>query len=78
MQFTVSDEIWEQATRCQKDLSCLKGNRNDLCKVQHRVDGKVHFIKWGNSGSCPYQLSFGDAFVCLCPVRKELYNRYRV
>jgi hypothetical protein len=78
MKFSVSDEIRQRTTSCQKDFSCLKGNRNDLCTVQHCVDGKVHFIKCKNSAYCSYQLNFGDGFICLCPVRKALYNKYRV
>ena len=25
-----------------------------------------------------YRISFGYSFVCICPVRKELFNRYNI
>ncbi len=59
-------------------LFVLEGNRNDLCTVEHCVDGRVHFIRCKNQEHCSYQLNFGDGFICTYPMRKELYNRYRV
>lgn len=78
MGFHVSDETTQQTTNCQKGFSCLKGNRNDLCAVEHCVDGRIHFIMCKNQEGCSYQLTFGDDFICICPIRKEPYNRYRV
>lgn len=76
MQWSVDEEIRSQTTRCQKDFACLKGG--DLCPVDHCVDGTVHFIRCKNSAPCSYQLSFGEGAVCLCPIRKALYNRYKL
>jgi len=27
---------------------------------------------------CEYKMAFGYSFTCNCPVRKEMYNLYRV
>ena len=28
--------------------------------------------------TCHYKVSFGDGFICTCPVRNVLYDRYRI
>ena len=72
----IDEDILKSATRCKKNLFCLSGN--DICKVEYCVDGKIHFIKCMNLDPCNYRISFGYSFVCNCPVRKELFNRYKI
>ena len=76
--YTVSEETITRTQRCEKDFSCLKGQREDLCLVDSCVNGEVHFIKCLNKESCSYQGSFGSGFICYCPTRKELYNKHGV
>ncbi|MBU4076988.1 MAG: hypothetical protein KKI06_09830 [Euryarchaeota archaeon] len=74
----VHDDIIKNTDRCKKDHSCLSGLTTDLCKVEMCVGDKIHFIKCLNEHICNYRIPFGYSFVCTCPVRKELYNRYKV
>lgn len=76
--YTVSDKTIAEANKCKKDFSCLKTPHEALCLIDSCVNGKVHFIKCLNRGNCSYQGSFGLNLICHCPVRKELYNKYRV
>jgi len=75
----VSEETIEETKKCDKDFSCLEGQREDLCTVEQCVNGKVHFIEClDRSNGCPYKISFGYSFICHCPTRKELYNKHKI
>jgi hypothetical protein len=73
---TVSDESLQATTNCEKRFTCLRGKSEALCAVESCIDGKVHFIKCLNDVFCPYQHSFGNGYLCTCPTRKEIYNKY--
>jgi len=74
----ISDDILKKATRCKKNISCLRDENAEICKVELCIENKIHFIKCINSKPCSYKIPFGYSFVCICPVRKELYNRYKI
>ena len=76
--YRVSEEAIEETKECEKDFSCQKELREDLCQVDYCVGGKVHFIKCLTNLSCPYKSTFGYDFICNCPTRKELYNKHGV
>jgi len=73
----ISEDLLKKTTRCKKDFSCLSGERK-LCRVELCVDDKIHFIKCVSNEPCGYKIPFGYSFVCICPVRKELHNRYGI
>ena len=74
----ISEDILKMADKCRKNHSCLSGQLDDLCKVELNVDDKIHFVKCMTQEFCPYRISFGYSYVCLCPVRKELFDRYNI
>ena len=74
----ITEETLKMADKCRKNHSCLSGQRDDLCEVELNVENKIHFVKCLGNEPCPYRISFGYSFVCLCPVRKELFNRYNI
>ncbi len=78
MDLRINEETKKASTECRKNFSCLSGNQLTLCKVEQCVTDNLHFIKCINSELCSYQMSFGSSHVCTCPVRKELYNRYKI
>ena len=78
MDIVVSNETLRATLNCKEAFSCLKGKATDFCEVDYCVDGKVHFVKRVGHYYCYYQLSFGEAYFCSCPTRKEIYNKYRI
>lgn len=76
MDVKIDEAVVRATTHCTKGFGCLDPASQDLCQVQHCVQGKVHFVECLNVDFCNYQMSFGSGLVCNCPVRKELYNRY--
>ena len=78
MQFEICDALMAEAHACRRAHVCLRSHAKDLCRVEHCVDGKVHFVVCREHDTCAYQRSFGESVFCDCPVRKELFNKYRV
>ncbi len=74
----ISDEIIKNTTKCKKKFSCLSGERNNLCNVELNIEDKIYFVKCMNNKHCEYRIAFGYSFVCLCPVRKELFKLYNI
>jgi hypothetical protein len=77
MSFKVDDSTIKEATKCEKDFSCLYEKGKELCKVIHKVEDKVYFVECQDTESCFYRVPFGDTFFCMCPVRKAIYNKYK-
>ncbi len=77
MVFKIDEDVLKNATKCKKDFSCLSGEK-ELCRVELCVDNKIHFIKCVDNIPCSYRIPFGYSYVCICPVRKELHNQYRI
>jgi hypothetical protein len=62
---------------CSKNFDCLIKSTPVYCAVENCIGNKVHFIESNHNLSCKYKLPFGYTYICNCPVRKEIYNKYR-
>jgi len=79
MKFKISNDTIRNTTKCKGNFSCLEGNEECLCSIDDCSDGTIHFVTPGsNDLHCDYKTPFGYSFTCTCPVRKEIYNIYRV
>ncbi len=64
---------------CKNNLDCLT-NEEHFClkaKVENCINEKVYFINCNNP-CCNYKINFGKSCVCDCPVRKEIYDKYKL
>ncbi len=77
MNIKVDDNILQETTKCRKNFSCLSGEK-PICKVELCIENTIFFVKCASNESCSYKVPFGFSYVCVCPVRKELYNRYKI
>jgi hypothetical protein len=77
MDIKVDDNILQKTTKCKNNFSCLAGE-TPICNVENCIDNKIHFIKCVSNKLCNYRVPFGYSDVCTCPVRKELYNSYKI
>ena len=67
-----------KATKCDRDYACLSGRKGAVCVVEHAVgDGEIIMVKRTNKCSDRYYKPFADGGCCECPVRKEIYKRYK-
>ena len=74
----ISKDTIANTSRCTSKLSCLHTAIDCLCEVQDAVDDEVIFVKC-DDGDCGHRMSFGySSLLCTCPVRKEIYHRYRI
>ncbi len=78
MSIEINEDIKALATLCQHDFACLKSESHALCKVKDCINGKVHFIECKDQNYCVYKKSFGCEYYCSCPVRKEIFNKYKI
>ncbi len=76
--FVIPAHILNAATKCRKNLSCLRtGDTHDCCPVAKNINGLI-FVKFRGSLVCGgYDLPFGGVDICTCPVRRERYIRYK-
>lgn len=79
MGFIIPKHILNNAIKCKRNLSCLRtGNAQDCCPVAKDVNGLL-FVDLRGSLCCGgYNLPFGRAEICMCPVRKERHARYKI
>ena len=77
--FFIPKHILNNATKCKRNLACLRtGNDQDCCPVAKDINGLI-FVQFRGSLVCGgYDLPFGGADLCTCPVRRERYARYRI
>ena len=71
----IEEQIITKTTHCEKNFDCLKSDKHHCCKVKYCVNKEVHFINCANNINCSYKMIFGNSFICICPVRKEIYNK---
>jgi hypothetical protein len=79
MEMKVNKDTVSRTVRCAENFSCLEGSKECLCPVHDCSNGNVHFIHPSlKAKGCSYRLDFGYTYICSCPVRKEMYNTYRI
>ena len=78
MDIKVSDKVRKAAKKCNKGFACLKENGKPVCTVDDCINDQILFVKVPNAEYCPFKQPFGNEFICNCPVRKELYDKYRI
>ena len=74
----ISVELINNTTECRNNFDCLN-DENHFClnKVENCISNKVHFVKCSDN-ICSYRSSFGYSFICNCPIRKEIFNKYKI
>ena len=74
----VSDDVKDMVAECEKDFYCLTGELDHLCEVTGCVFESILYIKCLAGKYCNHKYSIGEDTFCSCPVRKEIYNKYRI
>ncbi|VGO22364.1 hypothetical protein [Pontiella sulfatireligans] len=78
MKLAVKTETLNAAGKCKHNHVCQTDGGLPHCAINETVNGKVFFTKDRETTGCPYQHSFGSAFMCMCPVRQEIYRKYKI
>jgi hypothetical protein len=77
-QLDISESTLNQARECPIRFRCLSDAPGTVCPVEKREDGGALFIHTNRQRECPYLEWVDGGYVCRCPVRIELYERYHM
>ena len=83
MALQVSDECRKKTTKCPSNFLCLSDKENPMCSKEKplcTVDIPLEsmlFVKY-KQNDCAYMEEYGAGYLCTCPVRFEIYNRYKM
>jgi len=73
----IKKEILDKTEHCTKNFDCLKNNNTCCCKVESCINKEFYLVKCCENDSCGYRMTFGTStYICTCPTRKEIYNKY--
>jgi hypothetical protein len=78
MVLNVSNEVRQACKECPRGQACLDDDTGYLCPVSCCVDGALYFITCKHEGPCPYKHALWERLVCDCPIRREIYHKYKV
>jgi len=77
MKLIVTDEIRQSADLCKKSFDCLY-KQEDLCKVTSTMNENVMFVHCLSGRNCAYKHYLEERVICTCPVRLELFKKYKI
>lgn len=76
MKIEISENIILK-TKCRRNSNqCLSEHSDNCCKVIDCVNGEIHFIQTLDNCFCHNMRMFGGSSYCICPVRKEIFNKF--
>ena len=77
MKIEIPEEIIQKTVKCNKNLRCLSGDDKNLCRVICYIGKDTYFVRCLDDKGCPYLEAHKKTELCNCPVRNEIYNRYK-
>jgi hypothetical protein len=87
MEFRISYESVKRTTKCPSNFFCLTNVRNPMCSKERPMCSvevpleSMIFVKDKNQynayNDCAYKVAHGAGHLCTCPVRFEIYSRYK-
>jgi hypothetical protein len=81
MDIELSHDIVKRTTKCNHGFSCLSGGPYPFCIVEEAKGTLAALTNCEGNVHCeyciPYEMSDTSSF-CICPVRIQLYRRYKI
>ncbi len=74
----IDESIIKKADKCTKEHKCLFEKDSVYCKIERCINSDILFLECKESIFCNYQLSYGNCQICRCPVRIEIFNKYKI
>jgi hypothetical protein len=80
MAYQIGDEIKKQTTRCLYDFECLTNENWETCSIdRYYPENGLGITNKCQKSDCRYSMPFGLTYnFCHCPVRCEIYQRYKI
>lgn len=76
IEMEIDNEILRETTLCRREYNCIQTGSQASCKVEKCINNIVHFVNCPDHAFCNYKSSFGSAYICACPTRKEIYRKF--
>ena len=74
----IDEDIKKSTTKCEKNFTCLSDKNHKLCNVINTVGGKILCCYCFGRQPCNYRVPHGfTSYLCSCPIRKEIYRKYK-
>jgi hypothetical protein len=79
MPFAIDKTVRERTLKCKRDFVCCDIGGCPECDIEQEVSNDLVFVKpkQGSAYACSYLVPFASSYVCRCPVRSELWQKYR-
>ena len=78
IEFQINDNVLRDTTKCRKDFSCLSGEKECLCELKYCSYDQSYYINPNTEKFCNYMICYGSTILCSCPVRREIFDRYKI
>ena len=85
MMLNISDDALSRTVKCPSNFYCLNDKRHamcseakPLCRVNYYIGKTDLVVTYPGNEDCPYKVNFGKRYICSCPVRQEIYQRYHI
>ncbi len=72
----IDSEIIDKATKCDKKFACLADSKHLCCEIYISLNNEICVLRGVAKNKCNYKMG-GFSEVCTCPVRVEIYNKYK-
>lgn len=72
----IDEKIIKKATRCEKQFACLNNKQHVCCEIFMLINNEICVIREAERYVCKYKEN-GFSEICSCPVRIEIYNKYK-
>jgi len=64
------------APLCERAYACREGIT--YCRPAFPIDGDLFYFVSQGDKECPYKKNYGRLHTCDCPMRLEIYQRYKI
>lgn len=78
MKMEIGQDVIQRTSKCEKDFRCLSGYTGHLCRILCYMKEDIYFVKCMEKVDCAYLETHEKTRLCNCPVRKEIYQRYKI
>lgn len=73
----INPEIVQSCTKCLKNHRCLEQEDECLGQITQTI-GDIIFTKCSFDINCNHQIPYGYSKICVCPIRKEIYKKFKL
>ena len=77
MSIKVDKTIVRNAVHCNKNHCCLNGGLKNCCEVENNVKNVLYYVNPTNERMCIYKMLYGTGYICTCPVRNAIFDKYK-